>query len=209
MHFSVWLGFVAAAAIMGLIPGPAVTSIVGYALGSGRRTALASVAGISLGTFVAITLSLAGVGALLRASAIAFMVLKWCGALYLVSLGVYTLMRSRREAEDEEGAPPPPPIAPRAAFLSNLLLGAFHPKTIVFFVAFAPQFISAGAPYLPQALILVVTYCAVTGATDTAYALAASHAAQWLRRPGAALWSKRAGGGVLIAAGVATAAART
>jgi homoserine/homoserine lactone efflux protein len=209
MHFSVWLGFVAAAAIMGLIPGPAVTSIVGYALGSGRRTALASVAGISLGTLFAITLSLAGVGAILRASAIAFMVLKWCGALYLVSLGVYTLMRSRREAEDAEGAPPPPAITPRAAFLSNVLLGAFHPKTIVFFVAFAPQFISASSVYLPQALILIVTYCVVVGATDTGYALAASHAAQWLRRPGAALWSKRASGGVLIAAGVATAAART
>src|SRR5580704_2493432 len=130
MNLHLWLAFAGASAALGLIPGPAVTSIVGYALGSGRRTALASVAGISLGTLFAISLSLAGVGAILRASAIAFMVLKWCGALYLVSLGVYTLMRSRREAEDEAGAPPPPAITPRAAFLSNVLLGAFHPKTI-------------------------------------------------------------------------------
>jgi threonine/homoserine/homoserine lactone efflux protein len=207
VHWQVWLGFVAASALMGVIPGPAVTSIVGYALGSGRRTALASVAGMSLGSLIAISLSLAGVGAILRASSTAFMILKWCGAAYLVGLGVITLIRSRGGKAETVKAPPP--IRARTAFFSNVLLGAFHPKTIVFFVAFAPQFISSHADYLTQAVILVVTYCAVVGATDTAYALIASHASRLLRRPGAMLWSKRAGGGVLIAAGVATAAART
>lgn len=207
MHFGVWLGFVAASAIMGLIPGPAVTSIVGYALGSGRRTALASVAGMSLGSLIAISLSLAGVGAVLRASSTAFVILKGCGAAYLIGLGVITLLRTR--GAKAEAIQAPPPIRARAAFLSNLLLGSFHPKTLVFFVAFAPQFISARGDYLTQAAILVVTYCAVVGATDTAYAMIASHASRLLRKPGALLWSKRAGGGVLIVAGVATAAART
>jgi threonine/homoserine/homoserine lactone efflux protein len=75
-------------------------------------------------------------------------------------------------------------------------------------VAFAPQFISARGDYLTQAIILILTYGAVVGTTDTLYALAASHASQLLRRPAARLWSKRASGGVLIAAGVATAAAK-
>jgi threonine/homoserine/homoserine lactone efflux protein len=207
MPLHVWLGFVAAAALIGIVPGPAVTSIVGYALSSGRRTALASVAGVSLGSFIAISLSLAGVGAVLRASSAAFMALRWGGAAYLIGLGLYTLTRSGRTADAK--APARTPVSARAAFASNLLLGSFHPKTLVFFIAFAPQFISARGEYFAQAAILALTYCAVVGATDTTYALAASHAAGFLRRPGAMVWSRRAGGGVLIAAGVATAAARS
>ena len=204
MHWNLWLGFAAAAFVIGVIPGPAVTSIVGYALGSGRRAALASVAGMSVGSVIAMTLSLAGVGAILRASATAFMILKWTGAAYLIGLGVVTLIRSGGKPAAD--AAPPAAIRPRTAFLSNLLLGSFHPKTIVFFVAFAPQFISPKGDYVLQAAILVATFGAVVGCTDTAYALIASHAARFLRRPGAMRWSKRAGGGALIAAGVATAA---
>jgi threonine/homoserine/homoserine lactone efflux protein len=80
MSFSVWLTFAAASIVMGLIPGPGVTAIVGYALGSGRKTELASVAGMAVGNPIAMTLSLAGVGALLAASAFAFSLLKWLGA---------------------------------------------------------------------------------------------------------------------------------
>jgi threonine/homoserine/homoserine lactone efflux protein len=205
MHWNVWLAFVAASALMGVIPGPGVTSIVGYALGSGRRTALAAVAGMALGNFIAITFSLAGVGAVLRASAYAFTILKWVGAIYLVGMGLITIIRSRGEVE---GPAAGAPIAPRVAFASNVAVGAFHPKTLVFFVAFVPQFIDAKASYGLQAAILIATFCAVVAATDAAYALAASHASHLFRRSKAMLWSKRAGGGVLIAAGVATAAAR-
>ena len=204
MNWHLWLGFVAAAFVIGVIPGPAVTSIVGYALGSGRKAALASVAGMSVGSVIAMSLSLAGVGAVLRASAMAFMILRWSGAAYLVGLGLFTLIQSRGKPQAD--APPSPAIRPRTAFFSNVLLGSFHPKTIVFFIAFAPQFISPKGDYLTQAAILVATFAAVVGGTDTTYALIASHAAQLLRRPKAMLCSKRASGGVLIAAGVATAA---
>jgi threonine/homoserine/homoserine lactone efflux protein len=132
------------------------------------------------------------------------MILKWTGAAYLIGLGVVTLIRSGGKPTAD--AAPPAAIRPRTAFLSNLLLGSFHPKTIVFFVAFAPQFISPKGDYVLQAALLVATFGAVVGCTDTAYALIASHAARFLRRPGAMLWSKRAGGGALIAAGLATAA---
>jgi threonine/homoserine/homoserine lactone efflux protein len=205
MHPSAWLAFALAAAVMGLIPGPGVTSIVGYALTSGRRTALASVGGIAIGNTICMTVSMAGAGAVLAASAMAFAILKWAGALYLIGLGVLTVARSGRELAAD--AAPRLPITPRAAFLGNLALGVFHPKTIVFFAAFAPQFISPQAAYVTQAAILIATYTVVVGTTDTAYAPAASRASHLLRSRRAALWSRRAGGGVLIAAGVATAAA--
>ena len=205
MHLSTWIAFVLASAAMGLIPGPGVTSIVGYALSSGRRTALASVAGMALGNALCMSVSLAGAGALLAASAVAFTVLKWAGALYLISLGILAIARSR--AGIDGTLAPPAPISARAAFLSNVAVGTFHPKTIVFFAAFAPQFIRADASYPLQAAILVATFAGVVGVTDTTYALAAARASHLLKSPRAKLWSRRAGGGVLIAAGVATAAA--
>lgn len=205
MHLPTWLAFALASAVMGLTPGPGVTSIVGYALSSGRRTALASVAGMALGNAVAMSVSMAGAGALLAASARAFAILKWAGALYLIGLGVLAIARSRAGLSAE--APPSSPIPARTAFLSNVAVGTFHPKTIVFFVAFAPQFIRPDVNYALQAALLIATFTVVVGATDTTYALAAARASRLLKSPRATLWSRRAGGGVLIAAGVATAAA--
>jgi len=205
MNVSVWLAFAAAAFAMGVIPGPGVTAIVGYALGSGKRTALASVAGIALGNGVAMTLSLMGAGALLAASALAFGALKAAGALYLIGLGLYTLLKAERGGVD---AARRDAVSPRAAFLGNFGVGVLHPKTIVFYVAFVPQFIDPRGDYAAQAALLTATFCVVVAASDTAWALAASSAREWLSRPRAALWAKRASGATLIAAGVATAAAR-
>lgn len=207
MGWPLWFGFVAASAVIGIIPGPGVTAIVGYALSSGRRTAMASVAGASTGAAISMSLSLAGAGAILAASALAFTVLKWAGAGYLVGLGLAAIWRSGRALD--AAAPQVAAIRPATAFWSNVAVGSLNPKTIVFFVAFAPQFISARGDYLPQAALLIATFVGVIFTTDSCYALAASRAAHILRTRKAALWSKRAGGGALIAAGVATAAARS
>jgi threonine/homoserine/homoserine lactone efflux protein len=75
-----WLAFAAASLVMALIPGPGVASIVGFALSSGQRTALASVAGMAVGNATAMTISLAGAGAILASSALGFTILKWLGA---------------------------------------------------------------------------------------------------------------------------------
>ncbi|MDD3443852.1 MAG: LysE family translocator [Zavarzinia sp.] len=202
MTFSVWSAFAAASFVMGLIPGPGVTAIVGYALGSGRKTALASVAGMTVGNAIAMTLSLAGVGALLAASALAFSVLKWAGALYLIGLGIYTISKSGQASSATDSANV---ITPRTAFLGNVAVGVFHPKTIVFYVSFVPQFISANDSYTLQAGVLTATFCLIVAATDSVYALAASSASSLLSRAKVATWSKRASGSVLICAGVATA----
>jgi threonine/homoserine/homoserine lactone efflux protein len=205
MSFSVWLAFAAGSFVMGVIPGPGVTAIVGYALGSGRRTALASVAGIALGNAIAMTLSLMGAGALLAASALAFGALKVGGALYLIGLGLFTLFKAQRDGLSAARADA---VSPRAAFFGNFGVGVLHPKTIIFYVAFVPQFIDPHGDYAAQATLLTATFCGIVAASDTAWALVASSARAWLSRPRAALWSKRASGATLIAAGVATAAAR-
>jgi threonine/homoserine/homoserine lactone efflux protein len=205
MTINLWLEFALASTLMGLLPGPAVMSICGYALCSGSRVAIAAVMGSALGNLIAMSLSLAGVGALLSTSAIAFTVLKWAGAAYLIVLGSVTIARSG----DPTGASASSrPVGAGNAFRSQLALGTFHPKTILFFVAFAPQFIDARESYALQACLLIATFVGIVASTDMLYALLASKASNLLRTPASSRWMRRAGGSVLLAAGAATALSR-
>ena len=201
MNAHLWIGFALASLLMGLVPGPGAMSIVGYAIGSGRRTALASVAGMAVGNVVAMSLSLAGVGALLAASALAFTILKWVGALYLIGLGMAAIARSGTRSDN---VPSRQPTSPWTAFAGNVAVGVFHPKTIVFFVAFAPQFVSPRGDYVLQAVTLVLTFGAIVGCTDTIYALCAAMASRLAERRRTDRWAKRLSGGILIVAGLAT-----
>jgi threonine/homoserine/homoserine lactone efflux protein len=200
-----WLAFAAASLLMAVIPGPGVASIIGFAFSSGRRVAMASVAGMAIGNATAISLSLAGAGAILAASALAFTILKWIGAAYLIGIGLYAILAAKPHEADQAGKPA---ITAKTAFLTNVAVGIFHPKTIIFFVAFASQFINADAPFLPQALILIATFTGIAAFTDSLYALMASRASVMVSNHRFRLWAQRAGGGLLIAAGAATAAIR-
>ena len=84
MDFQIWLAFVAASTALLLIPGPTVLLVLSYAMSQGKRVALATVGGVALGDFIAMSASLAGLGALVLASGTLFTVLKWAGAIYLV-----------------------------------------------------------------------------------------------------------------------------
>jgi threonine/homoserine/homoserine lactone efflux protein len=205
MDWQLWSTFAVASLVIAIIPGPGVASIIGFAFSSGRRTALVSVAGMALGNATAVSVSLAGAGAILAASTTAFLFLKWLGAAYLVALGLFAIATSSKQHQDVGS---PKALSARAAFLSTLAVGTFHPKTILFFVAFASQFISPSQPYLPQAALLVMTFTLIAATTDAAYALAASSASVLVQRSGFRKWTQRVGGGALVAAGVATAAMR-
>ncbi len=203
MDWTLWAGFVVASLIVGLLPGPGVTSIVGYALTAGMRTALASVFGATFGNATAMILSLVGVGVLLSQSPTGFLILKWVGGAYLVAMGLYAMLKARRGALGPDGTPKT--IAPSAAFWGTFAITAVNPKTIIFFVAFTPQFISPAYAYWPQAGILLLTFCIVVTISDGFYAIASSWAAGFLKGPEVQLWSQRVGGAVLIAAGLLTA----
>nr|WP_144186927.1 LysE family translocator [Elioraea rosea] len=206
MGWETWVGFVAAAAIILAIPGPTILLVIGQSLGvgrGGRGGAWPLVAGVAAGDLVAMTLSLAGLGALLAASATAFTVLKFAGAAYLVWLGV-SLWRAKVPDEGEIPAALEPWKAARASFIVT----ALNPKSIAFFVAFVPLFIDPARPFLPQAAILVVTFVTLAAANASLYALAAARLAGAVRRPRVRRWFNRTGGAMLIGAGAATAAMR-
>lgn len=205
MDFQLWLAFAVASLVIAVIPGPGVVSIIGFAISSGRSVALASVVGMAIGNAVAVSLSLSGAAAILATSALAFTVLKWAGAAYLITIGVFAIVKSGQSISAVKANAG---VSSRSALLTNLVVGTLHPKTIIFFVAFSAQFIRQDLPYLPQAVLLVLTFTLIAAVTDTLYALSASRAAQMLRSDRTKIWSLRAGGGVLVTAGLAMAAMR-
>jgi threonine/homoserine/homoserine lactone efflux protein len=201
VELTTWLAFCAAAIAMLLIPGPTILLVIGQSLGGGARHALSLVAGVALGDLTAMTLSLAGLGAVLAASASLFTALKWAGAAYLVWLGV-KLWRAPVEA----GAAPPLPA--RRAMREAYVVTALNPKGIVFFVAFVPQFIDPARGFVPQAAILVATFVSLAAVNAFGYALLAGRLSAAVRRPSIRRVLNRCGGAVLMGAGLAVALRR-
>ncbi|WP_194094531.1 LysE family translocator [Marivivens aquimaris] len=204
MDFQIWLAFVAASTALLLIPGPTVLLVLSYAISQGKRVALATVGGVALGDFIAMSASLAGLGALVLASATLFTALKWIGAVYLVFLGV-KLFRSASTASlgDLERVSQ---TSARSVFGHAAAVTALNPKSIVFFIAFVPQFVVLDAPLLPQFTILVVTFVGLAAINALAYALLADKLRAKVARPSVLAWFSCLGGGALVAMGVATAA---
>ena len=203
MTLEAWLAFALAAGIVLAIPGPTIMLVVGYALGAGKRTAWSTVPGVALGDFVAMTASLAGLGAVLSASAAIFTVLKWIGAAYLIYLGV-KLWRSNPDPGVVADAGLPEDG--RAMFLHSFAVTALNPKSIVFFIAFLPQFIDHAAALLPQFVVMELTFLVLATANAAAYAVLAGSAREAMRRPGVTRTANRIGGGILIGAGTLVAA---
>lgn len=206
MSFQLWLTFVAASTVLLMIPGPTVFLVLSYALSQGRRVALATAAGVALGDLIAMSASLAGLGALVLASATLFTALKWIGAAYLVWLGI-KLFRSAPDATlgtvAAHSAAQPAQVFGHAAAVT-----ALNPKSIVFFIAFVPQFIVTGQPLAPQFAVLVTTFVTLATLNVLAYALLADRLRQRIARPAVMRGLTRAGGGALVAMGIATAAMR-
>jgi threonine/homoserine/homoserine lactone efflux protein len=207
MSIEHWLAFVAASAILLAIPGPTILLVISYALGHGRKVASATVAGVALGDFTAMTASMLGLGALLATSAAIFTVLKWVGAAYLIWLGI-KLWRAPIAIEAADGTMSVPAEKPLRIFLHTYVVTALNPKSIVFFVAFLPQFLDLSRPLFNQMLIFETTFLVLATLNATLYALMASAARQSIRKPKVQAIVNRTGGSLLIGAGLLTAGLR-
>lgn len=204
MTLETWLAFVAASTVLLMIPGPTVLLVLSYALSKGRQVAAASAVGVAIGDFVAMSLSLAGLGALVMTSATLFTILKWAGAVYLIWLGIKLI----RSAPREGLALPRAEVSARGVFGHMAVVTALNPKSIAFFIAFVPQFIDPRMPLLPQFMLLVSTFVGLATLNALAYALAADRLRGLIARPAAIAWMTRAGGATLVGMGVVTATLR-
>lgn len=204
MAWETWLAFSAASALLMIIPGPTILLVISYALGQGWRAALPMAIGVALGDFTAMTLSMLGLGALLATSATIFTILKWVGAAYMIWLGI-KLWR----AGGSLNASPRSDGASMARMLGHAwLVTALNPKSIIFFVAFLPQFLDPHGDFVTQMLIFESTFLVLAFANAFGYATVASRARQAIRNERLIGTANKLGGSLLIGAGILTATAR-
>lgn len=202
MDLNIWLTFVVASTVLLLIPGPTVLLVLSYALSQGKKVAVATAAGVALGDFIAMTASLLGLGALVLTSATLFTALKWVGAVYLIYLGV-KLFRGAPDAKLGSLAEKAT-LSARGIFTHAAAVTALNPKSIVFFIAFVPEFIDPVRLLFRQFAILVATFVGMAALNALIYALLADRMRQKIVQPAVMTWLTRCGGGALVAMGVAT-----
>ncbi|WP_319419306.1 LysE family translocator [Pleurocapsa sp. FMAR1] len=218
--------FLAASFVLAVTPGPGVFYIVTRSLAQGRRSGLASVAGVALGNLGNAIGASVGLAAVFAVSSVAFTIVKYAGALYLVYLGIQVLRSEARDAEASpvvvrrrSGLTPCPSgllpesevrkklnsAQPWRIFRDGFIVALLNPKTAIFFAAFLPQFMETTTPML-QSVMLGALFVAIAATTDTVYALTAGSIAPTLARAkGFRQLGRYMSGGAFIGLGMMTA----
>jgi threonine/homoserine/homoserine lactone efflux protein len=196
--------FLLASLVLAVTPGPAVIYIVTRSVVQGRRSGLASVAGVALGNLGNALAASCGLAALFAVAPAAFTALKYAGAIYLLHLGVQMFRSAAAVGEPDR---PLPAASPGRVFRDGFLVALLNPKTTIFFAAFLPQFLAPGSPPVFQSIALGVLFVAIAAVTDSAWAIGAGAAAGALRGERVRRTGRRLGAGVFIAIALFTALA--
>jgi threonine/homoserine/homoserine lactone efflux protein len=196
-----WSLFALAALVLLLVPGPSVLYVVAQSAEHGRRAGIVSVAGLHAGTLVHTLAAAVGVSAIVVSSALAFSVVKYAGAAYLVYLGIRRIL-SRETLEQ-------PDVRERRLgrlFRDGVLVNVLNPKTALFFLAFLPQFVDSDRTVWTQVVAFGLTFVALGFVTDSLYALVAGTLGRALRRRRKAF--KYGSGTIFVGLGAAAALAK-
>jgi len=199
VSIELWFAFVVSSAVLLVIPGPTILTVISYSIAHGRRANVPLVAAVALGDSTALALSLLGLGALLATSALWFATVKLVGGLYLLYLGAKLL---RTGISSSELPLPKVPSSLWRLFANTYLVTALNPKGMVFFVAFLPQFINPNAGVTQQLWVLAVTFVVLAIFNAMFYAVFAALARRVLSSPNAQRGFNIAGGSLLSAAGL-------
>jgi threonine/homoserine/homoserine lactone efflux protein len=198
------IAFCAASLLLAVTPGPGVIYILTRTLAQGRPAGLASVAGVALGNLGNAIGAAIGLAALFAVSTLAFSIVKYAGAAYLIWLGIKTLRSRDAETQSAEAGP----VRLASIFRDASLVALLNPKTAIFFAAFLPQFMSSTASTVWQSVSLGALFVLIAAITDAAYALGASAIAPSLTaRRGAARWGRWLAGSAFIGLGLFSAIA--
>jgi len=195
--------FMLAGLLLLIVPGPAVVYVVGRSIGQGRSAGVISVLGIATGSLVHVVAAAIGISAILASSAVAFSIVKYAGAAYLVFLGVRKVLGHDRSVA--EGAPRE---SLKRIYVRGVVVNVLNPKTALFFLALLPQFVDPTKGFVAvQMVALGLIFAGMGVITDGSYALLASGIGDWLRRRPAFLRRQEVvTGSVFITLGVAAAA---
>jgi homoserine/homoserine lactone efflux protein len=202
MHIDLYLGFIAASAVLILIPGPNVSLIVANSIAYGTRFGLLTVSGTSAAIVLQLALTALGLTATLGILAAWFEWIRWVGVAYLLYLGY----RQWTAAPVDLTRTPPQPRSFHAIALRGFLISLTNPKTLLFYGAFFPQFLVSDAPIAPQVALLSATFFVIAVGLDCGWALLAGRLRGVLAMRGRL--RNRLSGGFLMGAGIGLALAR-
>jgi homoserine/homoserine lactone efflux protein len=202
MTLAVWLAFLLASLLIAITPGPGAVISMSTGIRHGYRSALAVIAGLQAAILIHLSIVGLGLGAVLAASELAFSLVKFIGAAYLVWLGVQK-WRGPAMPVDAGLAP----VRRQGLFLQGLLVNLTNPKAVIFIGALVPQFVNPGVPTLPQYSLIAVTLCLTDILIMSVYALAAFRLGRWLCDPQAIRLQNRLFGGLFVSAGALLAGA--
>jgi homoserine/homoserine lactone efflux protein len=197
-----YLAFIAAVVVLILIPGPNVALIVANSVAYGARYGLLTIAGSATAMVFQLALTAIGMTEILGALGVWFGYLRWVGVAYLIYLGLAQWFAPPVDLVNT----PAQRKSPRAIYTRALFVSLTNPKTLFFFGAFFPQFVSASRPVGPQIALLCVTFVVLAMSLDTCWAFAAARARGLLGSRGRV--RNRISGGFLMGAGAALALAR-
>lgn len=202
MPWPTWFAFFAAAWLISLSPGPGALASMTAGLNAGFRRGLWNILGLQLGITWLLLLTMAGLGAVIAASATAYQLLQWAGAAYLVWLGVQQWRAGSQLAMRSDVVAPDR----RSLVVRGFLVNASNPKGIVFMLAVLPQFIDPALPLWPQYLACWLTLAFTDLVVMCGYTLLAARGLRLLRNAQHILWINRAFGAMFVMAGLALAA---
>ena len=188
-----------------LAPGPSVLFTIARAIAWGRASAVATVAGNSLGMFLVSILVAIGLGPLLQRSHLFYNGVQWAGGLYLIYLGYSAIKASKVDAQGMQKTEEIKPSLLTSA-KNGFWVGVLNPKSIVFFAAILPAFVDQEKDNVTQQLFLLgLIFCVIAFISDGSYGLLAGTAREWLASDVSRLiFMRRFGGSVMIGLGVFT-----
>ena len=202
IEMDLFAAFILASALLILVPGPNVALIVSHSVAHGTRYGFLTVAATTSVQIIPLSLVVLGMSAAVALVADWFEWLRWIGVAYLIALGVGTL----RAPENHPIEQSQKTHTGRTIFVRSMLVAATNPKTLLFYGAFLPQFISADRPALPQFAILSTTFIVIALSGDSLWAIIAGRARFLLART--AQIRNRVSGALLVGAGLGMAFAR-
>ena len=202
ISLDIFLAFVAATALLMVIPGPNVALIVANSVAHGTRFGLLTVAGTASGVVVQLALTVLGASAALDFLAASFDWLRWAGVAYLIWLGI----AAWRAPPVDLAQVQPQVRSARAIYLRGLLVCLTNPKTLLFCGAFLPQFVTPGPDAARQLMLLAITFFVVSTVLDSLWAMLAGRLRALL--VARARLRNRVTGGLMVGAGLGLALAR-
>lgn len=210
MELSNYLFYVTAILVLTASPGPSVLYCITQSITQGFTASVYSALGVMISIVGIMTLSFTGLGVIISSSGLAFTIVKWAGAAYLVFIGIKLILSESTELEmSEKTNEAKKEFSKFTQFVGGFLVGATNPKAIVFFTALFPQFIDMSKPLLTQYFILVSTFAVFELWWLTFYSFFGSKSSKWIMSNGRDKIFNRVTGGVFICAGIFLSSTRT